>query len=137
MVDDTKTEGASGPQTTEAEKERIRSEEINRLRTKQEDTQKANAEKREDGEEARAQASDPSGGVHGDARPARATQFEGGPPPGSFPNVPNTGFRQNPANQKVDLPPERQAPVPPEGKAGQGRVKPHEQPVEEPKDETK
>lgn len=42
----------------------------------------------------------------------------------TFPNVPGEGYRPNPANMKNQLPPERQAPRPPDHLIGTGRVKP-------------
>lgn len=113
----------------ELEAERLRQEEVDKLRKKDQDQQDdANAARADVGEASKEPGLE-AGGMHPGARPARFARPPGMTPE-TFPNEPGQGYRPNPANQKTELPPERQAPVPPAGKIGQGRVKPHEQPAE-------
>jgi hypothetical protein len=108
---------------SEADKERIRQEEVDKMR-------KAGADQKTEANAAReavagGEQTDEAGGMHPGARPARMAR-PAGMQPETFPNEPGQGYRPNPANMKTELPPERQAPPAPEGHIGQGRVKPHE-----------
>jgi hypothetical protein len=112
------------------EAERIRQDEVDKLRKKDEDIRTEGAAAREAGAE---QARSPSaeGSFHGDARPATDVPAPQSLQP-TFPNVPTEGFRRNPANQQTMMPPERQAPRPADDALiGQGRVKPSQQPASE------
>lgn len=115
--------------TTEdlARDEQIRQAEVDRMR-------KDEALRREQDAAARADVAEGAqhpgaGGVNPGAREARSAR-PSGMQPETFPNKPGGGYRPNPANQKTEMPPERQAPPAPEANVGQGRVKPHEQPTD-------
>lgn len=111
---------------TPEEEEKLRQEHVERLRTREADQRAGAAEAREAGQEALKEPS-AEGSYHGDARPAVEVRGNVGGPVPTFPNVPGEGYRRNPANQATELPPERQAPRPPDHLIGQGRVKPGQQ----------
>lgn len=111
---------------TPEDEERLRQEEMNRLRNAEAYRRQESANARAETSEAAKSPGPEAGGMHPGARDARYPR-PAGMTPETFPNLPGGGFRRNPANQQTELPPERQAPPAPEGKIGQGRVKPHEQ----------